>query len=80
MFMKLLSGLVNGSNHKKCALLRNQKRMIQPLLITLHSNEYSRELHYYPFEVNLDRCVRSCNILMTYLIKYMFQTKQKVYD
>ena len=55
--MKLLSGLVNGSNHKKCALLRNQKRMIQPLLITLHSNEYSRELHYYPFEVNLDRCV-----------------------
>ena len=38
--MKLLSGLVNGSNHKKIALLRNQKCMIQPLLITLHSNEY----------------------------------------
>ena len=32
-------------------------------LINLHPNEYSREFHYYPFEVKLDRRVRSCNTL-----------------
>ena len=35
--------------------------MIQPTLINLHPNEYSREFHYYPFAVKLDRCVGSCN-------------------
>ena len=35
--------------------------MIQPTLINLYPNEYSQELHYYPFAVILDRCVRSCN-------------------
>ena len=37
--------------------------MIQPTLINLHPNEYSKEFHYYPFEVILDRCVGSYNIL-----------------
>ena len=37
--------------------------MTQPTLINLHPNEYSQESHYYPFAVNLDRCVGSCNIL-----------------
>ena len=40
-----------------------ESQMIQPTLINLHPNEYSQELHYYPFLVNLDRCVRSCNNL-----------------
>ena len=31
--------------------------------INLHSNEYSQELHYYPFAVKLDRCVGSWNTL-----------------
>ena len=34
--------------------------MTQPTLINLHTNEYSQELSYYPFVVNLDRCVGSC--------------------
>ena len=34
--------------------------MIQPTLINLHPNEYSQELHYYPFAVKLGRCVGSC--------------------
>ena len=59
----LLTGLVNGSNHTKYVLLNNQKFMIQPTLINLHSNEYSQELHYYPFAVKLDRFVGSCNTL-----------------
>ena len=35
--------------------------MIQPILINLHTNEYTQGLYYYPFSVNLDRCVGSCN-------------------
>ena len=59
----LLTGLVNGSNHTKCVSLSNQRCMNQPKLINLHPNEYSQELHYYPFEVKLNRCVGSCNTL-----------------
>ena len=42
IFIRLVTGLVNGSNHKKCVLLSNQKFEVQPALINLHSNEYSR--------------------------------------
>ena len=37
-------------------------KMRQPI-INLHPNEYTQWLHYYPFVVNLYRCVRSCNTL-----------------
>ena len=37
--------------------------MIQLTLINLHPNEYSQELHYYPFAVKLDRYVGSYNTL-----------------
>ena len=37
--------------------------MIHPSLISLHPNEYTRGLTYYPFAVNLNRCVGSCNVL-----------------
>ena len=36
---------------------------IQPILINLHSNEYSQEFHYCPFAVKLGRCIGSCNTL-----------------
>ena len=76
IFIGLLTGLVNRSNYIKCVSLSNQKCMIQPTVINLHPNEYSQELHYYPFAVKLDRCV--VILSMTYLIKYMFQIKQKI--
>ena len=41
IFIRLLTGLVNGSNHTKCILLSNQKCEIQPTLIDLHPNENS---------------------------------------
>ena len=63
IFIVLLTGLVNGSNHTQCVWSSNQKCMIQPTLINLHPNEYSQEFHYYPFAVKLDRCVGSCNTL-----------------
>ena len=37
--------------------------MIQPTPINLQPNEYSQEVRYYPFAVNFDRCVGSCNSL-----------------
>ena len=59
MFIVLSSKIVNGSNDAKCVSLSNQKCIIQFILINLHPNEYSREFHYYPFAVKLDRCVAS---------------------
>ena len=63
IFIGLLTVLVNRSNHAKCVSLSSQKCMTQSALINLHPNEYSQELHYYPFAVKLDRCVGSCNTL-----------------
>ena len=40
-----------------------KKYEIQPALINLHPNEYSQELHFYPFTVKLDKCLGSCNTL-----------------
>ena len=37
--------------------------MTQPSLINFHANEYDQELQYYPFAVNLDMYVGSCNTL-----------------
>ena len=72
MFIVLLASIVNASNHTKCVFLSNQKCMIQPTLINLHPNEYSQEFYYYPSAVKLEI------LLMTYLIKYVLQTKQKI--
>ena len=51
------------SSHTKCVSLSNEKCEIQPTLINLNPNEYSQELHYYPFPVKLDRRVGSRNTL-----------------
>ena len=63
IFIGLLTGLVNGSNHTKCVSLINQKCQIQPTLINLRPNKYSQECHYCSFAVKLDRCVGRCNTL-----------------
>ena len=62
IFIRLLTGLLNGFNRRKCVSLSNQKCMIQPTLTNLHPNEYCQELHYYSFAVKFDRCAGSCNI------------------
>ena len=50
-------------HHIKCVSLSKQKSLIQSTLVNLHSQEYSREFHCYPFGLKLDRCVGSYNIL-----------------
>ena len=63
MFMVLSISIANTSSHIPCLLLSNQRCEIQPTVINLHTNEYSQELHYYPFAIKLDKCVGSCNTL-----------------
>ena len=63
IFIGLLTGLVNGSNHAKNVWLSNQKCEKKPTLINLHPNECSREFYYYPFPVKLDRCAEIFNTL-----------------
>ena len=46
MFIVILTGIVNASNHTKCMSLSDQKRENQPTLINLHPNKYSQEIHY----------------------------------
>ena len=49
-----------------------------PTLINLHPSEYMGALRYYPFAVNLDKCMVGCNTLNDVYMKYVFQTKQKI--
>ena len=63
IFIGFSTDIVNVSNHKKCVSLSNQKCMIQPNLFNLRPNEYSWGFHYYLIEVELDRCVGSCNTI-----------------
>ena len=51
--------------------------MAQPTLINFHPNEYSQELHYYLFAVNLDRCVGSCNTINDLPNKVCVRNKTK---
>ena len=44
---------------------------------TIYPNEYSQELHYYPFAVQLDRCVKSCNTVHDLAKKACVPKKQK---
>ena len=60
LLIGLLISIVNVFNHTRCVLLSNQKCITQPTYINLNSNENS---HYYPLEVELDRCVESCHTL-----------------
>ena len=57
IFIVLLTGLVNRTNHTKCVSLSNRKVNIHPTLTNLHLNNYSQEFHYYLFSVKLNRCV-----------------------
>ena len=76
----ILTDLVNESNHTKCVSLNNQKCMIQPTLINLHSNEYNQEFNISSFVIKSDQIdvLEVVILLITYLIKYVFQVKQKI--
>ena len=62
-FNKPLSSMANTPDHVTYICLNNQQCMTQPTLINLHLNEYIEGLCYYPFVVNLDRCMVRYNTL-----------------
>ena len=55
-----------------------QSKMTQSILINLHPTEYSQELRYYLFGVNLIGVLEVVMLLMTYLIECVFLMKQKI--
>ena len=61
LFKELSTNIVNASNHTKYVSLSNQQWKTQPTLINLYPKKYSHGSCYYSFEVNLGRCVGSCN-------------------
>ena len=63
IFIELLTGLVNASNHTKCVSLSNKNCRTKLTIVNLHPNEHTQGLHYYPFAVNLDKFIGSCNTL-----------------
>ena len=75
IFIGLLTCIVKASNHAKCLSLNNQKCMTHPTLFNLHPNENSQEFHYYRFAVDI---LEVAILLMTYLVKYVFQIKKKI--
>ena len=77
MFIRLLTRIVKVSNHTKYISLNNQQCMNQITFINLHPKECTQGLHYYPFAVNLDRCV-IVTLLLTYLIEYVFEIKPQI--
>ena len=76
-FSKSLPSIVNTPDDIECISFNNQQCITQPNLINLHPNEYIEGFRYYPFEVNLDRSIGSCNILSD-LSNNVFQTKHKI--
>ena len=65
IFIGQLTGLVNASNRTKCLYLTNQEYTTQPTIFNLHPYEFVSE---------------AVILIMTYLIKYVFQTKQKIFE
>ena len=51
--------------------------MVQFTLVNLHPSKYNEGLHYFPFAVNLDRCMESCNSLNDLLNKVYVPNKTK---
>ena len=69
----LLTGVVNRFNHTKCFSLSNQKCEIQPTLINLHPKEEVKNFTTIHFRLNKIDVLEVAILLMTYIIKHVFQ-------
>ena len=52
--------------------LNNQPCMTWPIVIDLNPDEYNQGLLYYPFMVNLDRCMEVVKVLIIHPLKCVF--------
>ena len=73
------TSLVNAPDHMKCISLNNQQCMTQPTFINLYTNVYTQGLCYYPFAVNLERCMGSCNTLTDLSKRVCIPNKKRLY-
>ena len=78
MFMVLLSNIINASKHTKCVSLSTQKCEIQPFLTNLHPNQTVKNFITIDFQLNYIDVLEVAILLIIYLIKYVFQIKQKI--
>ena len=78
MFIGLLKSIVDDSNHRKCISLSNQKCEIQPSLINLHLMNTVKKFTAIHFRLNYIVALEVVILLMTYLIKFVFQIKQTI--
>ena len=75
--MGLIVSIVNGSNHAKCVSLSNQKYMTQPILINYIIMNIFKNFITICLQLNCIDVLEVVVLLMTYLIKYVFQMKQE---
>ena len=54
--------------------------MTQSTFIDLHPNEYIEGFPYYPFEVNLDKCLGICNAMNDLSNKICVSNKRKDFN
>ena len=76
MSVGLLTGIVSASKHRKCMLVSNQKCMTQPTLINVHLNDTVKNFTTTHLRLNQIDVFEVVILLMTYLIKYVFEIKQ----
>ena len=63
-FLTTTTSEINVSSHTKCVFVSNEKSTTQHTFISLHPNEHTQRLCYYPLAIiMIDRCVWSCNAL-----------------
>ena len=77
VFNKSLSNIDNPPDQVKCISLNNQQCIVQFTLVNLHPSKYNEGLRYFPFAVNLDRCMESCNSLNDLFNKVYVPNKTK---
>ena len=78
IFIGLLTGIVNGCNHKMCFSLSNQKCKIQPILINYILMNTVKNFTIIHFQLNYINVFEVVILWMIYLKKHIFQIKQKI--
>ena len=74
MFIVSLTGIVNASNHSKCVSLSN-KNLLLSIYVPMNTVKNYATIH---FQLNHIDVLEVVLLLMIYLIKYVFQIKQKI--
>ena len=78
MLIILLTSIVSTCNQTKYVSFSNQNCKIQPTFINLPPNNIEKNFATIHLPLNDIDLLEVVLLLMTYLIKYVFQIKQKI--